>query len=74
MGQRLSGCRGLGTRYFAAEVNPKVDPLSPENKLIFATGAMTGTFRNIDGRYEVVTKGPLTGAIAGSNSGGMFGS
>ena len=68
------GSRGLGTRYFAAEVNPKVDPLSPENKLIFATGPMTGTLGTSSGRYEVVTKGPLTGAIAGSNSGGMFGS
>ncbi|MDY0095821.1 MAG: aldehyde ferredoxin oxidoreductase family protein [Candidatus Vecturithrix sp.] len=68
------GCRGLGTRYFAAEVNPKVDPLSPENKLIFATGAMTGTLGTSTGRYEVITKGPLTGAIAASNSGGMFGS
>ena len=67
------GSRGLGTRYFAEEVNPKVDPLSPENKLIFATGPMTGTLGTSTGRYEVVTKGPLTGAIAASNSGGMFG-
>lgn len=67
------GARGLGSRYFVEEVSPKVDPLSPENKLIFATGPTTGTLGTSTGRYEVVTKGPLTGTIAASNSGGMFG-
>lgn len=67
------GARGLGTRYFVDEVNPTVDPLSPENKLIFATGPATGSLGASTGRYEVVTKGPLTGTIAASNSGGSFG-
>lgn len=67
------GARGLGTRYFIEEVSPKVDPLSPENKLIFATGPTTGSLGTSTGRYNVVTKGPLTGAIAASNSGGYFG-
>src|SRR6478609_1255773 len=67
------GQRGLATKYFTAEVNPKVDPLSPENKLIFATGPLTGTMASTGGRYSVITKGPLTGAIACSNSGGYWG-
>jgi aldehyde:ferredoxin oxidoreductase len=67
------GARGLGTRYFAAEVSPKVDPLGSDNKLIFATGAGTGHLGTSTGRFEVVTKGPLTGTIAASNSGGLFG-
>ncbi|MBD3309291.1 aldehyde ferredoxin oxidoreductase [candidate division KSB3 bacterium] len=67
------GNRGLATRYFVAEVDPKVDPLSPDNKMIMVTGPMTGTLGTSTGRYEVITKGPLTGAIAASNSGGMFG-
>src|SRR5512132_1996226 len=67
------GQRGLATRYFTAEVDPKVDPLSPANKLIFATGPLTGTMASTGGRYSVITKGPLTGAIACSNSGGYFG-
>ena len=50
-----------------------VDPLGPDNKLIFAPGPMTGTFAPSSGRYNVVTKGPLTGTIAASNSGGTFG-
>lgn len=67
------GARGLATRYFFNEVSPKVDPLSAENKLIFATGPLTGTLATSAGRYDVVTKGPLTGAIAASNSGGFWG-
>jgi len=67
------GARGLGDKIFIDEVDPKVDPLSHENKLIIATGPFCGTFAPSGGRYHVVTKGPLTGAIAGSNSGGSFG-
>ena len=67
------GARGLGTKYMFDEVDPKVDPLSPGNKLIFAPGPFSGTFAPSAGRYNVVTKGPLTGTIAASNSGGTFG-
>jgi aldehyde:ferredoxin oxidoreductase len=67
------GQRGLATKYFVEEVDPKVDPLAPENKLIMTTGPLTGTCASTAGRYSVVTKGALTGAIACSNSGGFFG-
>lgn len=67
------GSRGLGTKYFTEEVDAKVDPLAPENKLIWATGPLTGTMASTGGRYTVITKGPLTGAIACSNSGGHWG-
>lgn len=67
------GQRGLATKYFAAEVDPGVDPLSPDNKIIWATGPLTGTMASTGGRYSVITKGPLTGAIACSNSGGYWG-
>jgi aldehyde:ferredoxin oxidoreductase len=66
------GGRGLGTKLFCDEVDPKVDPFSPENKLIFMTGPLTGTGAPSGGRYMVITKSPLTGAIACSNSGGYF--
>jgi aldehyde:ferredoxin oxidoreductase len=71
--QDYLGQRGLATKYFCEEVDPKVDPLSPANKLIFATGPLTGTMASTGGRYSVITKGPLTGAIACSNSGGYWG-
>ena len=67
------GARGLGTKIMTDEVDPKVDPLSPENKLIFVPGPLTGTFAPSAGRYTVVTKGALTGAIASANSGGTWG-
>jgi len=67
------GQRGLASKYLAEEIDPKVDPLSPDNKLIFATGPLTGTAAATGGRWSVVTKGALTGAIACSNSGGFFG-
>jgi aldehyde:ferredoxin oxidoreductase len=66
------GGRGLGTKYFVEEVAADVDALSAENKLIMATGPLTGTYGAANGRYMVITKSPLTGTIACSNSGGYF--
>lgn len=67
------GERGLATKYLWENMDPKADPMSPENVLIFATGPLTGTMASTSGRYAVITKGPLTNAIACSNSGGKFG-
>ncbi|MFP8880259.1 MAG: aldehyde ferredoxin oxidoreductase N-terminal domain-containing protein, partial [Myxococcota bacterium] len=66
------GGRGVAARYFYDEVDPQVDALSPDNKLIFATGPLTGTNASCGARYMVVTKGPLTGAMTTSNSGGKW--
>ena len=71
--QAYLGSRGLGSKYLVSEVDPKVDPLSPDNKIIWATGPLTGTMASTGGRYTVITKSPLTGAIACSNSGGYWG-
>ena len=71
--QEYLGTRGLATKYLWENMSPTADPMSPENVLIFATGPLTGTMASTSGRYAVVTKGPLTGAIACSNSGGKFG-
>ena len=67
------GSRGLGSKYLISEIDPKVDPLSADNKIIWATGPLTGTMASTGGRYTVITKSPLTGAIACSNSGGYWG-
>lgn len=71
--KKFIGARGLATKLFSDEVDPKIDPLSVENKLIFAPGPLSGTFAPSMGRYDVVCKGPLNGTIAASNSGGSFG-
>ncbi len=67
------GQRGLATKYLAEEIDPKCDPLGPHNKLIMATGPLTGTMASTGGRYSVITKSPLTGLVACSNSGGFIG-
>jgi aldehyde:ferredoxin oxidoreductase len=66
------GGRGWAIYYMYREMDPAVDPLSPENMLIFATGPLTATPAPTGNRYMVVTKSPLTGALAHSNSGGDF--
>lgn len=71
--KKFIGGRGLGTKLFMEEVSPTVDALDIANKLIVATGPLTGTPTPTGGRYMVVTKSPLTGTIASSNSGGYWG-
>ena len=66
------GGRGLGIYYLLKEVDPNCDALGKENKMILATGPLTGTKAPTGGRYMVTTKSPLTGAITCSNSGGDF--
>jgi aldehyde:ferredoxin oxidoreductase len=70
---KFVGGRGFGTKIMFDEVDPTVDAFDPANKVIIATGPMTGTPTPAGGRYMVVTKSPLTGTIASSNSGGFWG-
>ncbi|HLF05779.1 MAG TPA: aldehyde ferredoxin oxidoreductase family protein [Thermoplasmata archaeon] len=68
------GGRGLGSKLLVDQIrNPRIDAFDPSNPLIFATGPLTGTYAPTGGRYMVITKSPLTGAIACSNSGGYWG-
>ncbi len=76
LGSRLAadyiGGRGLGTRILYDRTAPGADPLSPATPLIFAAGPLNGTSAPLAGRYEVVTRSPLTGTVLSSNSGGRF--
>ena len=67
------GGRGLGARLLWDLVGPEVDPLSPENVLIIATGPMTATGFQTSNRFSVSTKSPLTGTVLDANSGGYWG-
>src|SRR5512139_3027535 len=67
------GGRGLGARLLWDEVGPNVDPLSPENVLIFANGPLTATGYQTSNRFSVSTKSPLTGTVLDANSGGFWG-
>jgi len=67
------GGHGVATKILMDEMDPKVDPLSPDNKLIFSIGPLTGTAAPLGSRYMVTTKSPLTGLLGFGNSGGFFG-
>src|SRR5690625_3633164 len=71
--QKYLGSRGLGVKIMVDEVPANVDPFSEENKIIIATGALTGAPVPTSGRYMVISKSPLTGTIAIANSGGYWG-
>ncbi|MBA4422272.1 MAG: aldehyde ferredoxin oxidoreductase, partial [Syntrophus sp. (in: bacteria)] len=73
LARKYIGARGLGSRILSDEIDPRIDPLSPDNKLIFASGPLSGTNAPSAGHFNVVTKGPLGGTIAASSSGGVFG-
>ncbi len=73
LAKKFIGGRGLGTKWLYDDGVATVDPLGPDNKLIYINGPMTGTNSPTAGRYMVVTKSPLTGMIASSNSGGKWG-
>ena len=62
------GGRGLTSIMINEEVPPACDPLGPENKLIFATGILSGTPLVNTSRISVGAKSPLTGGIKESNA------
>ena len=51
----------------------RVDPLGPDNPLIFSAGPFAGTNFSNANRLSVGCKSPLTGGIKEANSGGTFG-
>jgi len=68
------GGNGFAARWLFDELKPGIDPLSPENPLIFATGPLTGTAFPSSGRWAAYAKSPLTTAIWGeAHSGGHWG-
>ncbi len=71
--KKYIGGRGYATKVLYDEGVAGVEPLSPENKLFIMTGPLTGAPVPTGGRYMAITKSPLTGMIACSNSGGKWG-
>lgn len=64
------GGKGLAS-YLLYSINPPgVDPLSPDNTLIFATGPITNSRIWGSSRYGVFTKSPQTGFYSESYAGG----
>ncbi|MDD1660645.1 MAG: aldehyde ferredoxin oxidoreductase, partial [Methanomicrobiales archaeon] len=67
------GGRGLGVGILSALLDPRTDALAPENLLVMAAGPLTGSGMPLGSRYSVVSRSPLSGTLASSNSGGFFG-
>ena len=70
---RYLGGKGFGAQILYEQLSPRIDPLSPENILVFATGPLTATLAPTSGRFEVCTKSPATDLWLDSNCGGFFG-
>lgn len=71
--QNYLGGYGLGVYYIYNRIQPKCDPLGPDNIIGFCPGFLTGSVAPFTGRYMVCAKSPLTGGWGDANSGGKFG-
>ncbi len=67
------GGKGLGLKLLYDRMEPGVDPLGPENMIAFTMGVLMGTGAPCSGRFEAVTKSPLTGIMCSASCGGPFG-
>jgi aldehyde:ferredoxin oxidoreductase len=71
--RKYLGGRGLGAKILFEELKPGLDPLGPDNKLVFAVGPVTGAPFGGNSRFTVMAKSPLTGGWGESSGGGFFG-
>ncbi|MBF0376216.1 MAG: aldehyde ferredoxin oxidoreductase family protein [Desulfamplus sp.] len=67
------GGKGLGMKLLYDRLKPGVDPLGEDNIIIIMPGVVTGTSAPCSGRFEAISKSPLTGIIATASCGGPFG-
>ncbi|MBP6491622.1 MAG: aldehyde ferredoxin oxidoreductase family protein [Clostridia bacterium] len=68
--EKYIGSKGLAIKYLYEELEPGIDPLSPENKLLLMTGPTTGTPVPCSGKLSISAKSPATGTINDCSIGG----
>jgi aldehyde:ferredoxin oxidoreductase len=71
--RKILGGRGLNVWYLYRHLPARIDPLGPENILMFSCGFLTGTAAPASSRLHVNALSPLTGLLGSSNTGGKFG-
>ena len=71
--RKFIGGAGLSAKLLYPLLSKNLDPLGPENPLLFLTGPLAGTAVPSTGRHTICAKSPLTGIWGESNSGGFFG-
>ncbi|MEM2937355.1 MAG: aldehyde ferredoxin oxidoreductase N-terminal domain-containing protein, partial [Candidatus Bathyarchaeia archaeon] len=69
MAKKFLGGRGFAAKILWDELKAGIDPLSPENRLIFAVGPLTGFALPSSGKLVVAAKSPLTGGYGDGNLG-----
>ena len=67
------GGRGINVKYIYENIPTGIDPLGPENILVFSCGLLTGTAAPASSRMHINALSPLTGLLGSSNVGGDFG-
>ena len=67
--KKWMGGRGFAAKILWDEVKPGIDAFSPENKVVFSTGPLTGVSLPSSGKLLVATKSPLTGGYGDGNIG-----
>ncbi len=72
--EKFLGGRGISCALMSRMAEPEVEPLDPENPLIFSTGPLTGSAAPLSGHFSICTRSPPTKGIFDSNAGGSFGS
>lgn len=73
MAKIFLGGNGYSAKVLWEELKPKIDPLSPDNKILLMTGPLTGTGAPGSGFWEACFKSPLTNVWGESACGGWWG-
>jgi len=73
LARKYLGGRGFNVHVLYDQLPVNVDPLGPENLLIFSCGLLTGTAAPSSARLHINALSPLTGILGSSNLGGNFG-
>ncbi len=73
VGEKYIGGIGLATYYVTREVSPSVDPLGPDNKIVFTAGPISGTSFPCTATYAVGAKAPATGTFIDGAASGFWG-
>lgn len=68
--EKYIGSKGLAIKYLYEELQPGIDPLSPDNKLLLMNGPLTGTPVACSGKLSISAKSPATGTINDCSIGG----
>lgn len=71
--EKYFGQKGLGTRILVEDVEPDIDPLSPNNELVFTSSILGGTIISCSAKLAISCKSPQTGGITDGSVGGHIG-